>query len=436
MDATLAASDPAFSALRKVTARLIPFLLLLYVVAWLDRVNVGFAGLQMNADLGFSASAFGFGSGIFFLGYCLFEVPSNLILHRVGARLWIARIMITWGLISAAMMFVHTPMSFYVSRFLLGVAEAGFFPGIIYYLSNWFPAERRARAIATFMMGIPLAGLVGGPLSGLLLELDGVGSLAGWQWLFLVEGLPAVLLGFVVLWVLPDGPKQAKWLTPAEQESLQSTLAAERKSVSGSHLIGTGAALLNRTVWRLGILFLLAVIGFYGYSIWSPLIIKSLTGFTNLGVGLVSGAIALVTMICMLASSAHSDRTGERPLHVAIPHLIMACGFVGFAIWQTPIAGILALALVPIGHASAYGAFWSMPTRFLDGQAAAAGIALIASIVNVGGFLGPTVIGILKDRTGSHTFAFYALAVLAAISALLACQLRGAKVLQRPADGV
>jgi ACS family tartrate transporter-like MFS transporter len=363
-------------------------------------------------------------------------VPSNLILHRVGARLWIARIMITWGLISASMLFVRTPFGFYVLRFLLGVAEAGFFPGIIYYLGNWFPVEQRARAIAAFMMGIPLAGLVGGPLSGLLLELDGVGSLAGWQWLFLAEGLPAVLLGFIVLWVLPDNPHQASWLSPAEQESLQSRLAAERKSASASHLSGTRAVLLNGTVWRLGILFLLAVIGFYGYSIWSPLIIRALTGFTNLGVGFVSGAIALVTVICMLASSAHSDRTGERPLHVAIPHFIMACGFLGCAIWQTPIAGILALALVPVGHASAYGAFWSMPTRFLDGRAAAAGIALIASIVNVGGFLGPTIIGILKDRTGSHTIAFYVLAGLAAMSALMAFQLRGANVLQRPAYGV
>jgi ACS family tartrate transporter-like MFS transporter len=424
-------SDLAATTLRKVTVRLIPFLILLYIVAWLDRVNVGFAALQMNADLGLSASAFGFGSGIFFLGYCLFEVPSNMILHRVGARRWIARIMVSWGLISAAMIFVQTPMSFYVLRFLLGVAEAGFFPGVIYYLGLWYPGEQRARAIAAFMMGIPMAGLVGGPLSGLLLSLDGHGGLAGWQWLFLVEGLPAVMLGFVTWHVLSDGPEHARWLTPAERNWLQAELAAERAACTAAHPINTLAALTNGTVWRLGIMFLLVVIGFYGYSIWSPLVFRSLTGFTDLGVGLLSGAIAAVTIVAMLWNSAHSDRTGERPLHVAIPNLIMGLGFLGCALLQSPTLAVLSLALVPIGHAAAYGPFWSMPSRFLTGQAAAGGIALVATIVNIGGFIGPTLIGVLRDRTGTHTTAFLLVGGLAIASSVLALQLRGAAVLRK-----
>jgi ACS family tartrate transporter-like MFS transporter len=428
-------SDLAATTLRKVTVRLIPFLILLYIVAWLDRVNVGFAALQMNADLGFSASAFGFGSGIFFLGYCLFEVPSNIILHRVGARRWIARIMVSWGVISAAMMFVQTPMSFYILRILLGVAEAGFFPGVIYYLGLWYPGEQRARAIAAFMMGIPVAGLVGGPLSGLLLSLDGYGGLAGWQWLFLVEGLPAVVLGIVALRVLSDGPERARWLTRPERDWLVTQLAAERAACASAHPISTLAALTNGTVWRLGIMFLLVVIGFYGYSIWSPLVFRSLTGFSDMGVGLLSGAIAAVTIVAMLWNSAHSDRTGERPLHVAIPNLVMGLGFLGGALLHMPALAILSLALVPIGHAAAYGPFWSMPSRFLTGQAAAGGIALVATIVNIGGFVGPTLIGVLRDRTGTHTAAFLLLGGFALLSSVLALQLRGATVLRKDVPG-
>jgi ACS family tartrate transporter-like MFS transporter len=415
--------------LRKVTRRLIPFLFVLYIVAWLDRVNVGFAALQMNSDLGFSSAAFGFGAGIFFAGYCLFEVPSNIILHRMGARLWIARIMVTWGFISSAMMFVKTPASFYVLRFLLGVAEAGFFPGIIYYLTLWYPAEQRARAIAAFMMAIPVTGLIGGPLSGVLLGLHGVYGLAGWQWLFLLEGLPAILLGFIALVWLTDRPESARWLAPPERNWLVQRLAAERTACVAAHPIGTLAALANATVWRLGMTFLLVAIGFYGYSFWSPLVIKSLTGIGDLGVGLISGAISAATIVCMLLNSAHSDRHDERPMHVAIPLLIMAAGFLGSALLRTPALAILCLALVPLGHCAAYGPFWSMPSRFLTGEAMAGGIALIAAIANLGGFIGPTLIGVLKDRTGTHVAAFLLLGGFAAIGSLLALQLRSAAAL-------
>ena len=314
---TAPTNELAAVTLRKVTWRLIPFLFVLYVIAWLDRVNVGFAGLQMNTDLGFSSTVFGFGSGIFFLGYCLFEIPSNIILERVGARLWISRIMVTWGLISAGMMFVRTPATFYLLRFLLGVAEAGFFPGVIYYLSLWYPTAHRARAIAAFMTAVPVTGLIGGPLSGALLELDGLHGLAGWQWLFLLEGLPAVILGTSVLFYLKDRPETTHWLTPAERDWLVETLAAERKACLPRPNIRV--ALTDKTIWNLGIIFLLVAAGFYGYSFWAPLIIKSLTGLSNFKVGLVLGAISAVTIVGMLLNSYHSDRTGERAIHIAVP---------------------------------------------------------------------------------------------------------------------
>jgi ACS family tartrate transporter-like MFS transporter len=411
----------AANTLRKITWRLIPFLFVLYVIAWLDRVNVGFAGLQMNADLGFSSTVFGLGSGIFFLGYCLFEIPSNIILERVGARLWISRIMVTWGLISASLMFVRTPAAFYLLRFLLGVAEAGFFPGVIYYLSLWYPAAHRARAIAAFMSAVPVSGLIGGPLSGALLELNGLYGLAGWQWLFLLEGLPAVILGISVLFYLKDRPETTQWLTPAERDWLIGTLAAERKACVRRPNIRV--ALTDMTVWKLGFIFLLVAAGFYGYSFWAPLVIKSLTGLSNFKVGLVLGAISAVTIVGMLLNGYHSDRTGERAIHTAVPLFVMGVGLIGSALLHQPVLAIIALALVPLGHCASYGPFWSTPTQFLTGPAAAAGIALVTVIANVGSFAGPTLIGVLKAKTGTHTVAFALLGGLAVIAALLAVKL-------------
>jgi len=422
-------ADIASVTLRKVTIRLMPFLFILYIVAWLDRVNLGFAALQMNADLGFSSAAFGFGSGVFFLGYCLFEVPSNLILHRVGARRWIARIMITWGAISVAMMFVRTTASFYALRFLLGAAEAGFFPGIVYYLSHWYPETQRARAIAAFMTAVPVSGVIGGPLSGALLSLNGLFGLAGWQWLFLVEGFPAILLGLIVFVYLTDRPDTAHWLSWAEKDWLVSKLAAEQNSRT-AHPIGIFTALTNATIWQLGIIFFLAAIGFYGYSFWAPLVVKSLTGSSDLGVGIILGAISAVTIIFMMFNSAHSDRTDERPWHVSIALLVMGAGFIGCAFLRQPTLAVLSLALIPIGHCATYGPFWSMPTRFLAGAPAAAGIALVVTIANAGGFLGPTLIAALEDREGTHGSAFILLGTCAIIAALLAVGLRRVTVLR------
>ncbi len=428
--ASPSAADVASVTLRKVTLRLIPFLFVLYIVAWLDRVNVGFAALQMNSDLGFSSAAFGFGSGIFFLGYCFFEVPSNLVLHRVGARRWIARIMMSWGAISVAMMFVRTTLAFYVLRFLLGAAEAGFFPGMIYYLSLWYPEAQRARAIAAFMTAVPVSGVIGGPLSGALLSLNEICGLAGWQWLFLIEGLPAIVLGVIVLFYLTDQPEAAHWLSLAERNWLVSKLANERDARNAAHSNGILATLTSPTIWQLGIIFLLAAVGFYSYSFWAPLVIKSLTGSSDLGVGVILGAISAVTIAFMVLNSAHSDWTDERPVHVAVPLLVMGAGFLGCALLHQPILAVMSLALVPIGHCSAYGPFWSLPARFLTGAPAAAGIALVVAIANVGGFVGPTITGAMKDRFGTHSPAFMALGGCGIVAALLALQLREVRALQ------
>jgi len=321
-----------------------------------------------------------------------------------------------------------------VLRFLLGAAEAGFFPGVVYYLSHWYPEGQRARAIAGFMTAVPVSGVIGGPVSGALLSVNGMFGLAGWQWLFLVEGVPAILLGVILLGYLTDRPDTAHWLSSVEKDWLISKLSAERGSRT-AHPIGIVSALTNPTIWQLGVIFLLAAIGFYGYSFWAPLVVKSLTGSSDLCVGVVIGSISAVTIILMLLNSAHSDRTDERPWHVSIPLLIMGVGFFGCALLRQPILAMFSLALVPIGHCAAYGPFWSMPSRFLTGAPAAAGIALVVTIANVGGFLGPTVIGAIKDRFGTDAPAFMLLAGCAIVAALLALRLRGIAALRAAQTG-
>jgi ACS family tartrate transporter-like MFS transporter len=343
--------------------------------------------------------------------------------------------MISWGAISVAMMFVRTTPTFYVLRFLLGAAEAGFFPGVVYYLSYWYPEGQRARAIAAFMTAVPVSGVIGGPLSGALLTLNGLFGLAGWQWLFLVEGLPAILLGVIVLFYLDERPEEARWLSSVERDWLRNELTNKRNPCSAAQSIGILAALTNATIWELGIIFLFAAIGFYGYSFWAPLVIKSLTGSSDVNVGIILGAISAVTIVLMALNSAHSDRTDERPWHVAIPLLIMAAGFFGCALLSEPKLAVFSLALIPIGHCAAYGPFWSMPTRFLAGAPAAAGVALVVTIANVGGFLGPTLIGALEDRAGAHRSAFMLLGTCAVIAALLALRLRQVAVLRSAPAG-
>jgi ACS family tartrate transporter-like MFS transporter len=425
--------DLGRATLTKVGRRLLPFLLLLYVVAWLDRVNIGFAALQMNADLGFSAAVYGFGAGIFFIGYALFEVPSNLILARVGARLWIARIMITWGILSVAMMYVSGPTSFYVLRFLLGVAEAGFLPGIIYYLGNWYPAKDRARAVSWFMLAIPLSTVVGGPLAGFILELDGWHGLEGWQWLFLLEGLPAVVLGFVVLIYLTDSPEKARWLDPAQRRWLVEHMATEQRAAQARHGVGLGAALVHPTVWLLGLILFACQCGSYGLTLWIPQIVQGLSGAGNFTVSMISALPYVAAAIGMVAIGASSDRRRERFLHIAIPSAIGALGFIASAYFTSPLPGIIALTVAAVGDLGTRGPFWALPTRFLTGTAAAAGIGLINTMASLGGFVGPNVVGIGRELTGTFSGGLVFLAALLLLAAAAALALRRAPVLADPA---
>lgn len=415
--------------IRKVTWRLIPFLLLLYIVAWLDRVNVGFAALQMNQDLGFSPAVYGFGAGVFFAGYALFEIPSNLVLARVGARRWIARIMITWGLISLAMMFVRGSTSFYALRFLLGVAEAGFLPGIIYYLGDWYPAAQRARAVGWFMAAIPLSIVIGGPLAGLLLEMNGLLGLRGWQWLFLLEGIPAVILGFVVLGYLTDRPEHAHWLKPEEREWLSECIRAEQAQAKDRHGVGLGRALLHPTVWQLALIMFACQSGSYGLSLWIPQILKGLSGLSDLQVGMISAIPYIAAAIGMVLIGANSDRTGERFLHIAMPSFIAVIGFIASAYLTSPIPGMIALTVAAVGDLGSRGPFWALPGRFLAGSASAGGIALINTIGSLGGFVGPYAVGLVKNTTGNFTGGLLLLAFLLFASAIATLRLRRAPVL-------
>ncbi len=411
----------ARNAIAKAARRLLPFLCLCYAVNFLDRVNVGFAALAMNADLGFTPSIFGAGAGIFFIGYLLFEVPSNLALQRFGARIWIARIMISWGLIAAAMALVNGTVSFYVMRFLLGVAEAGFFPGIILYLTYWFPAHERARIVSLFMAAVPLATMVGGPLSGALLELHGLGGLKGWHWLFLLEGLPAVLLGIAALYFLDDKPEQAKWLSQEEREALASVLAAEAKATRETGYAELGDALTRPRVLVLALLYFCIVVGLYGIGFWMPQVIQTF-GRTPLQIGFLVAIPYLVAAIFMVAWGRHSDATGERIWHIALPLLAGGAAFAwSSASLPLPLT-MAALTLATLGIYCAIGTFWSLPTAILTGTGAAAGLALVNAVGNLGGLAGPAIVGVLKQATGDFTGALLFLAgalVLGAAIALL-----------------
>jgi ACS family tartrate transporter-like MFS transporter len=420
------ASDEALerSALGKVTRRLIPFLFVLYIFNYLDRTNLGIASLEMNRDLGLSAAVYGLGAGMFYLGYVVFEVPSNLLLARVGARWWIARIMITWGILASAMMLVRSPFSFYLVRFLLGIAEAGFFPGIIYYLSHWFPARQRARAISRFMIAVPLSMVIGGPVGGLLLGMSGRLGLAGWQWLFLVEGVPSILLGFAVLGYMSERPEDAAWLTGPERAWLAGRMEAERAAAGPLRHLGPWTMLRQGAVWRIALLYVLGVVGGLAYIFWAPAMIRGLLGTSDLGTGLVFGAIALASAVAMLAVGHSSDRTGERWLHVAGSAALVAVGCAGAALLRNPLLAVLSLALIQVGAMTFLPPFWSIPSTVLTGSAAAATIALINSIGNIGGFVGPNLLGSMKQATGGFSGALLVLGGLSLGSAVLAVVMR------------
>jgi len=417
----------AARAIQRVRIRLIPFLASLYFIAYLDRVNVGFAALQMNSALGFSSSVFGKGAGIFFIGYFLFEVPSNLILARVGARIWIARIAILWGFVSISMMFIKGAASFYAVRFLLGAAEAGFFPGIILYFTYWFPARERARAVAQFSTASMAAGIIGGPLSGVLLSLRGAGGLDGWQWLFLVEGIPAVVLGLVAFFYLADGPAKARWLPDDEKAWLLDAIAREQSiSLPGPRADAAAlrTGLLDPTVWRLAAGLFLIVTSGYGFSFFLPQIVKSLSGASDLAVGMWTAVPFSVAAIGMITVAAHSDRTGERRWHLSGCAAVAAIGLAFSSIAPTPVITFLSLAFAAIGLYSYTPPFWSLPTAFLRGDAAAAGIGLINAVGNLGGFTGPYLMGFIRDASGNFFVGLRVLATAAALSGALILTIR------------
>lgn len=402
--------------LRKVGWRILPFAMLLYFVSFIDRVNIGFAALTMNKDVGLSPAAFGLGAGIFFCGYFLFEVPSNLILHRVGARIWIARVMISWGIVSGATAFVHGPVAFYVLRFLLGVAEAGFFPGMILYFSYWFPASHRAAATSVFMAAAPFSTALGSPLSGALMQIHGWFGLAGWQLMFLIEAIPAVLLGIVVLFVLTSRPEHARWLTPEERGWLVDTLKHEQQHASHRHSIWEG--LMDRRVLVLALIYFGTSAGLYALGIWSPQIIARF-GFSPLAIGWLNAGPGIAAVVAMVIWSRHSDRTGERTWHVVIACLLAAAGLFYCGVAASLAGVLMALILVNIGVSASKPPLWSMPGRFLAGPAAATGFATINALGNLGGFVGPAVIGLLKGWTGSFLGGLYFVAGLLLLSALL-----------------
>jgi MFS transporter, ACS family, tartrate transporter len=410
--------DRSEAVLRKVAWRLLPFLFGLYILAYLDRVNVGFAAAALKRELHLSDQAYGFGAGVFFFGYALFEVPSNLILARVGARVWIARIMIVWGILSAATMFARGPYSFYAIRFLLGLAEAGFFPGIILYLTYWFPESWRSRAVARFMTATALAGVIGAPVSTAALTLDGAAGLAGWQWLFLVEGIPSILAGVWVVFYLTDRPEQAAWLTPEERNLLALRLRHDQvKRVEHQHTLAE--AFGSGRVWLLGCLYFLLLTGRYGISLWLPETLRGFSGWTETQSSLASALPYLCGAIGMVIIGTNSDRLQERKWHFALSAFLGAAGLVFCTLTTSGLPALLVLSVGSIGIWSALGPFWALPTSTLRGRAAAGGIALINSLGNLGGFLGPYVIGWLNTATGNSRSGLLFLATSLSAAGLL-----------------
>ena len=405
---------------RKVTWRLLPFLMLCYVVAYLDRVNIGFAKLQMLGDLRFSETVYGLGAGMFFIGYFFFEVPSNLILHRVGARVWIGRIMITWGLVSGSFMFVRTPAMFYFLRFLLGIAEAGFFPGIILYLTYWCPSDRRARMITLFMTGIPIAGIIGGPLSGWIMQsLAGVKGLAGWQWLFLIEAIPALVMGVAVIIYLDNGIRSARWLREDEKALLERNLERDRASIAVHPSLL--AVFGDRRLWRMCAIYFYCVMGQYGLTFWMPTLIQGAGVRGALNIGLLTAIPYAAAVITMILLGRSADRRRERRWHYAGPSIVgaVSLSLSAFAGTHTTVA-MACLTLAAMGIISSGPLFWSLPTAFLGGAAAAAGIATINSIGNLAGFVSPYVVGWLKDATHSTEAGMYVVSGALIIGALVA----------------
>jgi ACS family tartrate transporter-like MFS transporter len=407
-------------ALSKVAWRFLPILTIAYVLNYLDRTSVGVAALTMNHDLGLTPYEFGWGAGLLFASYSIFEIPSNLILYRIGARRWIARIMITWGVVAAANAFVVGPASFRVVRLLLGAAEAGFFPGVTFFLAAWFPAQYRARVLAWFLVAIPVSSVLGGPLSAILLQLDGLAGLSGWQWMFIVEGLPASIVGCFILMMLSDRPEQAEWLSAAERAAMVAMLAEERRDRARHSFFSAirDARVLILTGIQFGY-----TLGSYGIGIWLPQILKT-HGLSNLAVGFVSAVPYLFASVAMLVWAAYVDRAGQKVLHLTLGFSLATIGFVVSVGWTDLVPALIGLTVALVGVTSARAIFWTVPTSFLTGRGAAGGLAFISTIGSLGGFFGPFLIGWIKNSTGSFILGLAAMAAVLAFTTALSVALR------------
>ena len=404
------------TAMRKIFLRIIPYAVFAYFLCFVDRINIGFAALTMSRDLALTATMFGFGAGIFFIGYFLAEVPSNVLLHKLGARRWIARIMVSWGLISALMFLVRGEYSFYILRFLLGVAEAGFFPGLILYFTYWFPARYRGTVSSRFMAASPLSSMIGAPLSTLLLDLDGLSGMHGWQWLFLLEGIPTIVFGVVTLYCLTDKPADAAWLTPEEKAWVEGELEAEKAAMPAARHCGLKDALLSPTVLGLSFVYFCMQVPGYGFNMWIPQVVQAFGGLSTRQIGLVSAIPYVFAILGLFLWGWSSDRTMERKWHLlAAAFLAAGSLFLGAQAMDKPVMAVAFLSLCAVGLWSLMGVFWTVPPMFLTGMAAAGGIACINSIGNLGGFVGPFAMGWLKDATGSFS------AGLTFLSATLVC---------------
>jgi ACS family tartrate transporter-like MFS transporter len=421
-----ATPDSYERVLRKISLRLLPFMFLLYIISYLDRINVSFAGIPMCADLHFGEDIFGFGAGVFFLGYCLFGVPSNLALQKVGARKWIACIMVVWGMVSVSMAFVPNSSSFFCMRFLLGVAESGFFPGMIFYLTRWYPKREHGLAVARFMTAVPAAGLLGSFISSKILAMQPLISLAPWKWLFIITGSPSVLLGFVVLLYLPDGPADAKWLSADEKELVVSRLQeqqrpqAEKVSVFQAVL----QSVLDLRVWLLALLYFSLTLGMYGFQLWLPQIIDATSHGGAANTALLTALPAVFQAVGMIGIATHSDKTGERKWHLAGAAFVAAAGLIMAALLRTPEAMMASLCITAFGIWGTVGPFWAIPTSFLGGTSAASAIALINSMGNLGGFAGPYFVGKIKSLSPDFSTSLLFMAVSLTLGGLIAISLK------------
>ncbi len=406
--------------IRKLRIRLIPYLFLLYIVGYLDRINIGFAALTMNKELAITSQQFGLLVGIFFFGYCLFEVPSNLLLHKIGARIWIARILISWGVVALATGLVRSVPQLCVARFLLGVAEAGFFPGILLYLTYWFRQREQAQAIALFLTGLPVTSIVGAPISGFLLDHAHWLGISSWRWLLVLEGFPALACGVLTYFVLPSRPAEAKFLTREEKDWIAAELGREENQKRESHAISATQAMINPRVWHLALIGLMLNIGMYTVSFWMPQEVKALSSlYSNTTVGMLVMIPHLAGLVAMVWVSRNSDRTLERKYHAAIPAIVAGIAFLSLGATRSPFLSIALLAFVAAGIYSVYGPFYSLPGEFLTGFSAASGLAVISSVANFGGFVGPYAVGAISAKTGS----LYGGLALAGLSLLVSATL-------------